>query len=48
MTDINRQNQDLVQKYRKEMLLRKRYLNELIELKGTSVKRTHLQAVQQS
>ena len=35
ITGISDYNKDLVQKYQKEMKLRKKYHNELVELKGT-------------
>ena len=34
ISDINKHNQELVRKYRKEMALRKKFHNELVELKG--------------
>ena len=34
LTDISKYNQELVRKYHKEMQLRKKYHNELVELKG--------------
>lgn len=35
ISDINEYNQELITKYRKEMKLRKKYHNQLVELKGT-------------
>ena len=31
---VSDHNKDLIRKYRKEMVLRKKYHNELVELKG--------------
>lgn len=35
INDLTEENQDLVRKYHMEMKLRKKYHNELVELKGT-------------
>jgi len=35
IADLAEHNKELVRKYRKEMALRKKYHNELVELKGT-------------
>jgi len=34
ISQVNEHNKDLVRKYRKEVALRKKYHNELVELKG--------------
>ena len=34
LKDLDSTNQELLRKYRKEMALRKKYHNELVELKG--------------